>query len=147
MEDLDKSYVRVADRDRRRGVLAELPDQRLVPDISAVSDPATGVQIIFNQQVSVGGGTSQAAPIWAGLTALMNGELKAGGAKPVGELNPLLYRIVKSPNIPPGLRDVNLGGNAISISGTIGYDMVTGLGTPNIENLVKGILFVRATQS
>lgn len=129
------------------GVGTELPDQRLVPDISAVSDPATGVQIIFNQQVSVGGGTSQAAPIWAGLTALMNGELKAGGAKPVGELNPLLYRIVKSPNIPPGLRDVNLGGNAISISGTIGYDMVTGLGTPNIENLVKGILFVRATQS
>lgn len=127
------------------GVGSELPDQRLVPDVAAVSDPFTGVRIVFNQEVKVGGGTSQAAPIWAGLTALMNDKLRASGADPVGDLNPLLYRLAKASKLPPGLRDINLGGNAISISGTLGYDMVTGLGTPNTDNLVKGILFLRAS--
>ena len=119
-------------------------DRRLVPDVSAVSDPFTGVQIVFNRQIAVGGGTSQAAPIWAGLTALMNQRLRDRGAAPLGELNPMLYRIAKSPQTSAGLRDINLGGNAISISGTVGYDMVTGLGTPNVANLIKSILLERA---
>lgn len=127
------------------GIGTELPDQRLVPDVSAVSDPVTGVRIVFNQEVMVGGGTSQAAPIWAGLTALMNGKLRDGGGEPIGELNPVLYRLAKAPRLQPGLRDINLGGNAISVSGTAGYDMVTGLGTPNVANLVKGIVFAKAS--
>ena len=126
------------------GIGSELPDRRLVPDVSAVSDPSTGVRIVFNQKVVVGGGTSQAAPIWAGLAALMDQKLLASGAGSLGELNPLLYQLAKNPTAPPGLRDINFGGNAVSISGTIGYDMVTGLGTPNIENLVKNILLTRA---
>ncbi len=126
------------------GIGTELPDRRLVPDISAVSDPSTGVRIVFDQTVMVGGGTSQAAPIWAGLTALMNDKLRTSGADPVGDLNPVLYRLAKSTTLPPGLRDINLGGNAISISGTLGYDMVTGLGTPNVANLVTNILLARA---
>jgi kumamolisin len=128
------------------GIGSELPDRRLVPDISAVSDSFTGVRIVFRQQATVGGGTSQAAPIWAGLSALMNEKLAASGAKPLGELNPVLYQLTKSPKLPPGIRDINYGGNAISISGTTGYDMVTGLGTPNVENLVKNILFARAVE-
>lgn len=126
------------------GLGTELPDRRLVPDVSAVSDPFTGVRIIFNGQVTIGGGTSQAAPIWAGLAALMNGTLRAAGAAPLGDLNPLLYRLDKSQTPFPGLRDVDYGGNAVSISSTVGYDMVTGLGTPNVENLVKSVLLSRA---
>ena len=125
------------------GIGPELPDRRLVPDVSAVADPSTGVKIVFNQEVSVGGGTSQAAPIWAGLTALINQKLLASGAEPVGELHPLLYSSVGNPAAPPGLRDVNFGGNAVSISGKPGYDMVTGLGTPNVENLVTSLLLAR----
>ena len=128
------------------GLGSELPNRRLVPDVSAVSDPFTGVRIVFRGNVSVGGGTSQAAPIWAGLAALMNQRLAAGRAKPLGDLNPLLYRLANTPSQTPGLRDVNYGGNAISISGTTGYDMVTGLGTPNIDNLIKDILLARAAQ-
>lgn len=128
------------------GIGTELPNQRLVPDVSAVSDPATGVRIVFDGVPIQGGGTSQAAPIWAGLSAIMNQKLRADGAKPLGEVNPVLYRMVKEPNLPPGLRDINLGGNAVSISGTVGYDMVTGLGTPNIENLVKNFLLARANE-
>lgn len=128
------------------GIGSELPDQRLVPDISAVADPFTGVRIVFNQNVSVGGGTSQAAPIWAGLAALMNQKLVSKGTPPLGELNPTLYRVAKATRLPPGIRDINFGGNAISISGTTGYDMVTGLGTPNVENLVKAILLLRSAE-
>ena len=58
----------------------------------------------------------------------------------------LLYRLTKISTLPPSLRDINLGGNAISITGTVGYDMVTGLGTPTVANLVKGILFARANR-
>ncbi len=122
---------------------APLPDRRLVPDVSAVADPNTGVRIVFNDNVVVGGGTSQAAPIWAGLTALMNQKFVTGGAKPLGELNPLLYRIARGSALP-GFRDINLGGNAINPGSAAGYDTATGLGTPNVENLVKNILLARA---
>ena len=120
-----------------------LPPRRLVPDVSAVADPFTGVRIVFNQQVVVGGGTSQSAPIWAGLAALINQKLAAGGAKPLGELNPLLYRVATTATLP-GFRNISQGGNAITQASTTGYDMVTGLGTPNVENLVKNVLLVRA---
>jgi kumamolisin len=114
----------------------------LVPDIAAVADPFTGVKFVFRQEVVTGGGTSQAAPVWAGLAAVINQLLDAGGLVPLGDLNPLLYQVAKGSAVP-GFRDIELGGNAIS-PGSSGYDMVTGLGSPNIENLVKNILLVRS---
>lgn len=117
-------------------------DRRLVPDVSAVADPFTGVKFVFGQQVVTGGGTSQAAPVWAGLAALINETLAASGMEPLGNLNPLLYRLAKGAAVP-GFRDIQLGGNAISPGGG-GFDMVTGLGSPNIENLVKDILLIRS---
>jgi kumamolisin len=125
------------------GVGTALPDQRLVPDVSAVSDPMTGVRIVLNQRIVIGGGTSQAAPIWAGLAALMNQSLVDRGSPPLGHLNPLLYKIAKTATLP-GFNDISMGGNAIMPSSTTGYDMVTGLGTPNIANLLRNIQLVRA---
>ena len=118
-------------------------DRRLLPDVSAVADPFTGVKIVFRQRILVGGGTSQAAPVWAGLTALMNGKLIARGSGPLGELNPVLYRLAKGSPLP-GFHDIRLGGNAISPGSALGYDMVTGLGSPNVDNLVKNVLLDRS---
>lgn len=117
-------------------------DRRLVPDVSAVADPFTGVKFVFRQQVVVGGGTSQAAPLWAGMAALVNELLNASGLSPLGEFNPLLYQIARGAAVP-GFRDIRLGGNAVS-PGSSGYDMVTGLGSPNLENLVKNIVIARS---
>lgn len=117
-------------------------DRRLVPDVAAVADPFTGVKFVFRQQVVVGGGTSQAAPIWAGFAALINQTLVDRGLAPLGDLNPLLYKVAEGAAVP-GFRDVRLGGNAVS-PGSYGYDMVTGLGSPNVENLLKNILLVRS---
>jgi kumamolisin len=123
------------------GPAAGPADRRLVPDVAAVADPFTGVKFVFHQQVVVGGGTSQAAPVWAGMAAVINQLLASQGLEPLGDLNPLLYQVAKGSAVP-GFRDIDLGGNAIS-PGSSGYDMVTGLGSPNVGNLVKNILLAR----
>ena len=115
--------------------------RRLSPDVAAVADPFTGVRFVFNQREVVGGGTSQAAPIWAALTVLMNQYLVANGGRPLGNVNPLLYRVAAGSNLP-GFRDVRRGGNAVDISQP-GYDLVTGLGSPNTDNLVRNLLDVQ----
>lgn len=113
------------------------PDRRLVPDVAAIADQFTGMKIVLDQRFALGGGTSLAAPIWAGLTALMNDHLTRNGGWPVGDLNPRLYRIASgAPR--PAFQDITEGANAVWLAGP-GYDMVTGLGTPNIDNLVKDL--------
>lgn len=119
-------------------------DRRLVPDVAAVGDPFTGVKFVFGNRVLTGGGTSQSAPIWAGFAALINETFDEVGAAPLGNVNPLLYSVA-SRAAAPSFRDVRVGGNAITRGGP-GYDMVTGLGSPNIDNLAKNILIARARQ-
>ena len=97
----------------QRGVLPDQdPGRRLTPDVAAVADPFTGVRIVFKGTPLVGGGTSQSAPIWAGLAAVMNQYLLANGGRLIGDLNPQLYRIAASAPLP-AFRDVTLGGNAV----------------------------------
>ncbi len=135
--------------DRPEWQRAVLPDQdpsrRLTPDVAAVADPFTGVRIIFKQTQVVGGGTSQSAPIWAGLAAVMNQYLVENGGRLIGDLNPALYRIAEGAPFP-AFRDVTLGGNAVADAGP-GYDMVTGLGTPDIDNLVRNLLILQRAAS
>jgi kumamolisin len=117
--------------------------KRLTPDIAAVADPFTGVKIVLDGQPVVGGGTSQSAPIWAGLAAVMNQYLIANGGRAIGDLNPLLYRIAAGAPLP-AFRDVTLGGNAVDTAGP-GYDLVSGLGTPDVDNLVRNLLVFQGT--
>lgn len=119
--------------------------KRLVPDVAAVADSSTGVQVVIDQNLKVGGGTSQAAPIWAGMTALMNQYLVAHGGRPVGDINPLLYRIAQGSRLP-GFQDITAGGNAVDRSSS-GYDLITGLGSPNVDNLARDLLDAQKAQS
>ncbi|WP_396898615.1 peptidase S53 [Mycolicibacterium sp.] len=112
--------------------------KRLTPDIAAVADPFTGVKIVLNGQLLVGGGTSQAAPLWAGIAAVMNQYLTGNGGRALGDLNPSLYRIAGGAPLP-AFRDITLGGNAVATAGP-GYDLATGLGTPDVSNLVNNLL-------
>jgi kumamolisin len=128
--------------DWQRGVTDNVPadrnrGRRLTPDVAAVADPFTGVRFLLNGEPTVGGGTSQAAPIWAGLAAVMNQYLLANGGRQLGDLNPLLYQMAAGARLP-GFRDITLGGNAVD-SAAPGYDLVTGLGTPNVANLVQNV--------
>lgn len=119
-------------------------ENRLVPDVSAVADPFTGVQIVVNQDLRIGGGTSQAAPIWAGMTALMNQYIVDNGGRTIGDINPLLYRMARGSQLP-GFRDITAGGNAVDTPAE-GFDLVTGLGSPNVDNLARNLLDAQKAQ-
>lgn len=111
---------------------------RQVPDVAADADPATGNLIYEGGSYGAGGGTSLATPIWAGFTALMDQYLVAQHHPPVGFFNPLLYGLANgSPRLAP-FHDVTVGGNA-GYPATPGYDMVTGLGSPDVWNLTQDL--------
>lgn len=129
------------------------PQFREVPDISADADPASGTIVISAgadksgdpASETSGGGTSLAAPMWAGFTALMNAYLEKNGGKAVGSLNPTLYFLASHPPKFPPFHDVTLGNNDFYVA-TPGYDMVTGLGTPNVAYLTQDILALQKGQ-
>lgn len=126
---------------QRLSVQRDADGRRLSPDVAAVADPFTGVRIVVDQQDAIGAGTSQAAPIWAALTVLMNQYLVAHGGRPLGNVNPLLYRVAAGANLP-GFRDISFGGNAVDIAQP-GYDVVTGLGSPDVDYLVRDLLDIQ----
>lgn len=112
--------------------------RRQVPDVSAAADPLTSAQVVIAGNLTEAGGTSQAAPIWAGMTALMNQYLKEHGRPVAGFLNPSLYALASGrPGYPP-FHDVTLGTNLAYPAGP-GYDMATGLGTPDAWNLARDL--------
>ncbi len=121
------------------------PESRLVPDVAAVADSFTGVRIVVDQETRIGGGTSQSAPIWAGMTALMNQYIVDKGGRPLGHINPLLYRIAQGSKLP-GFRDITAGSNAVDTP-VQGYDLVSGLGSPNVSNLARNLLEAQRAQA
>ncbi len=112
---------------------------REVPDVGSDADPATGNFIIEGGSPSQGGGTSLAAPTWAGFTALWDQLLRAAHDPPVGFFNPILYHLADSRQPAAPFHDVTLGGNDFYLA-TPGYDMVTGLGSPDVANLGRDLL-------
>ncbi len=120
------------------GGQADAGNGRQVPDVSADADPTTGNLIIEKGEKDVGGGTSLAAPIWAGFTAIVDQYLKANHDPAVGFFNPILYRLANSsePYLP--FHDITVGGNDF-YAATPGYDMATGLGSPDVYNLARDL--------
>jgi kumamolisin len=108
--------------------------KRLVPDVSAAADPNTGAFLVFHGHPTQIGGTSWSAPIWAGLCALINEARKKAGKPTLGFLNPLLYPLMST----PAFRGVVSGSNGAFHCGP-GYDMVTGIGVPNVKELIARI--------
>jgi kumamolisin len=112
---------------------------REVPDVSAVADPATSGAYAIGGSYVREGGTSQAAPIWAGLMALADEYMRRNGGHRLGFANPALYAIAR-PGAPyPAFHDVTVGSNLV-YPATPGYDMASGLGTPDGWNLARDLL-------
>jgi kumamolisin len=104
---------------------------RGAPDIAGDADPNTGYIVFLDGKNEVFGGTSAVAPLWAGLTALINQKL----GKPIGYLNPLLYNRLASSG---ALRDITVGDNGAYQAGP-GWDACTGFGTPDGEELLEAL--------
>jgi kumamolisin len=84
------------------------------------------------------GGTSYAAPLWAGFIALVNQQAAEHGRKPVGFLNPLIYRIGALHSYRNDFHDQREGNNGRYIA-IRGFDLVTGFGSPNGQALIDAL--------
>jgi subtilase family serine protease len=114
---------------------------RNIPDVACV---ASGFYVIYNDggTTTGGWGTSFAAPLWAGFTALANQQAASNGLPRLGFLNPLIYQIGQSSSYSGAFHDITTGNNTNSYSptdffATTGYDLCTGWGTPNGTNLLN----------
>ena len=83
------------------------------------------------------GGTSFAAPLWAGYLALINQQSVANGNKTLGFINPSLYPIGASSSYTTDFHDITSGSNGYSA--TAGYDLATGWGSPNGSGLINAL--------
>jgi subtilase family serine protease len=116
---------------------------RGVPDVAG--DAGTGMALAIeagggNYELRSAGGTSAATPLWGGLVALA--DQLAG--HDLGFVNPVLYRIARSPLYGQAFHDVTTGNSTVVVNGVTytgyqagpGWDPVTGLGSPNAAVLV-----------
>jgi subtilase family serine protease len=124
---------------------------RAVPDISLDASATSGLEVYATPR-STGltredrwfgaSGTSLAAPLFAGVVALA--DQMAG--RPLGVINPLLYRLAAQHD--PGIIDVQGRGNTFRIGKFVvpgfpagpGYDLVTGLGTIDAAKFVPDLV-------
>ena len=118
---------------------------RGVPDVAGEATGSSGMALAFSApgggEVLIGaGGTSAAAPFWAGLIALA--DQQAGHA--LGFVNPAIYRIARSPLYHKAFQDITTGNNTVALNGVTitgyqagpGWDPVTGWGTPDAQVLI-----------
>jgi hypothetical protein len=113
---------------------------RAEPDVAADADPATGAYVFFDGNPAQIGGTSLAAPLWAGIAALWN-EANLQASKPsLGFMAPLLYIFANNPSVyHSDFHDV-VSGAAGGNPARPGWDQVTGWGSPNLAKLVTQYL-------
>ena len=92
-------------------------------------------------------GTSFAAPRWAGFMALVNQQAVEAGTAPaggVGSINPQIYAIGTGSNYSSDLHDITVGdndtaGQPVWFNAVTGYDLVTGWGSANGQNLIDAL--------
>src|SRR5271157_1254067 len=89
------------------------------------------------------GGTSFAAPRWAGFLALVNQQVVASGGSTLGFINPAIYAIGKGTSYNSDFHDITSGNNnngkGQSYNAVVGYDLVTGWGSPNGQNMINAL--------
>lgn len=125
------------------------PGRRAVTDVSFNADPASGQYLAVIAQGSTTtswmsvGGTSLSTPQWAGIIAIANA-LRAQASKPVlGAPHSQLYGAISTvpTTYASAFADVTTGsdGSCATCSAKVGYDLPTGLGTPNVTSLLAAL--------
>jgi subtilase family serine protease len=134
-------------------------NMRGIPDIAYQASSRTGMLVYMTEAATtasptgcggaspcstgwyVVGGTSSSSPQWAGLIAIA--DQMAG--HDLGYINPALYNIANNPvQYAADFHDITVGNNTIppipGYSASKGWDAVTGLGTPNVANLIPDLI-------
>ncbi len=128
--------------------------RRTVADVAMNADPATGQYVAVMQPGSSAvqwisaGGTSLAAPMWAGLVAVANAGRQQTALPLMAGGHALLYGQIGAvaSNYASSFADIRLGSHGVcsTCSAGPGYDQLTGLGTPNASTLVNLLAGVAA---
>jgi len=120
---------------------------RCVPDVSVVwgslfqgSNSGPNALVILNGGAAGVGGTSLSVQIWGGIVALLNQARAIAGNPPIGLLGPVVYPLHDT----SAFNDITSGNNGFYAAGA-GYDLCSGLGSPNITNLASVLGTVPAT--
>ncbi len=110
---------------------------RLVPDVAAPADPDTGALVFLSGSSQQFGGTSWSAPTWAGFCAMINQARATAGLPPVGLLGKSIYPLLGTSSF----RDITSGNNGPNgqYNAATGFDLCTGIGVPNISNLITAL--------
>jgi len=105
------------------------------PDVAAVG---TNFEVVWKGSVTSAYGTSCSTPVFASVISLLNDRLIGAGKPVLGFLNPFLYSTGAS-----ALKDIttgsNPGCNTNGFPAEVGWDPVTGLGTPNWDKLFAAV--------
>lgn len=105
---------------------------RAYPDVSM---QGTNFLVTLDGQTQPVSGTSASAPAFAAVVALLNDQLIAAGQPQLGFLNPLIYQAGSS-----GFNDITTGSNpgcgTQGFPAAVGWDPVTGMGTPDFAKLL-----------
>jgi subtilase family serine protease len=112
---------------------------RNAPDVSANANFT--FYVCANQTTCTAndwGGTSFAAPMWAGYLALVNQQAVADKRPTLGFINPALYDIGLSSSYDSEFHDIISGSNGYSA--TTGFDLATGWGSPKGSGLISGLI-------
>ena len=119
---------------------------REVPDVTAFGDPTVGYSIYCTVKnagcPATGwmtiGGTSAAAPFWTASLALINQFLQANNMNALSQVNASLYHVFNSSQHYAAFHDVTAGNN-LYYPTTSGYDLASGLGSPDVYNLARDL--------
>ena len=84
------------------------------------------------------GGTSFAAPMWAGYIALVNQQLALNGDATIGFINPTIYAQNVTSSYATDFHDITSGTSG-SYSAVTGYDLMTGWGSPHGTGLINAL--------
>jgi hypothetical protein len=115
--------------------------RRNTPDVALTAD---NVYVRANGGDYNVGGTSAAAPLWAGFAALINEQAAVYGEQKLGFANPAFYAFGLGSSYGSVFHDITIGNNFKSSSpnrfpAVTGYDLATGWGTPNGQGLIDAI--------
>jgi subtilase family serine protease len=121
---------------------------RGIPDVSYNANPGTGYAIYDSVGISGAsgwfqvGGTSAAAPQWAALIAIANSMRVTNRKAHLTSTNGALYLVAKASsaaNFHPVTAGMN-GSCGQLCDAAVGYDYVTGLGTPQAAALIQSFV-------
>jgi len=107
------------------------------PDVSAEANFDFYVCADGSCTANYWGGTSFAAPMWAGYMALVNQQAVANGNAPLGFINPLIYPLGLGSGYGAAFHDITSGSNGYPA--VTGYDLATGWGSPNGSGLINAL--------